>query len=311
MFSSIKWFVRLLWNAFRLLKRNNPLILAASTAFFSTFAISPILVLLVSILSFYFSNQLVQQSLFEEITSTFGSESAKEIQNIVQNLASFEGNWLITVGGSLFLLFVGTTLMQVIRESINLLWKIKRKKGRRFRITMMERIKATIFLAFVGILMVVSFMKDMLVTFLHDRFEQLIPSIHNQIVLVISLILSLFVITASFTVLFKLIPDGKPTWRVAFFGGLFTAFMFNVGEWLLGRLLVHSVAVNVFGASASFALILLFIFYSSFILYFGAAFTFVLADDLDRHISAGKYGDRFELKVVTEGREEKASLTGE
>jgi membrane protein len=310
MFSALKWFARLLWKSFKLLKKNDPLILAASTAFFSTFAISPILVILVSILSFYFNDELIRQSLFEKIQGTFGSESGKEIQRIVQNLAAFEGNWWITIGGFLFLLFVGTTLLQVIRQSINLLWKIKRKKGRRFKITMIERVKAGLFLLVIGVLMVVSFLMDMVITFLHDRFEQLIPSIHNQIVLVISLVFSLIVVTASFTILFKLLPDGKASWRVAFFGGLLTGFLFNVGEWILGRLLVHSVAVNVFGASASFALILLFIFYCSFILYFGAAFTYVLGDEIDRHISAGKYGDRFEVKVVTGEEETEGPFTG-
>lgn len=310
MLNALKWFAMVLWQGFKLLKRNDPLILAASTAFFSTFAISPILVILVSVLSFYFNDELVQKSLFKDIQATFGAESGQEIQRIVQNLASFEGSWWITIAGFLFLLFVGTTLLQVIRQSINLLWRITRKKGRRFKITMMERVKATLYLLVVGVLMVISFLLDIFLTFLHDRFEQFIPSIHNQVVLLISLFFSLLVVTTSFTILFKLLPDGKPSWRVAFFGGLVTAILFNVGEWILGRLLVHSAAENVFGASASFALILLFIFYSSFILYFGASFTYVLGDKTGRRISPGKYGDRFEVKVVTGNEETEGPFTG-
>lgn len=289
----------MLWKSFRLLKKNDPLILAASTAFFSTFAISPILVIFVSILSFYFNDELVQESLFQEIQNTFGTESGQEIQRIVSNLASFEGSWWITIGGFLFLLFIGTNLLQVIRQSINMLWKITRKKGKRFKISLMERSKATLFLVVIGVLMMISFLLDLSVAFLHDRFERLIPSIHNQVFVAISTVFSLVVITTCFTILFKLIPDGKSSWRVAFFGGLLTGVLFNVGEWLLGKLLVHSAAENIFGASASFALILLFIFYSSFILYFGAAFTYVLAENINRPISAGKYGNRFEVKVLT------------
>ncbi len=298
MLKSIRWFAKLLWNSFRLLRLNNPLILASSTAFFSTFAMSPILVLLVSILGLYFRNDQLKNEIFSKLEGTLGRESTKAIEGIVNNLPVLEQNWFISALGFLFLLFIATTLLQVIRQAINVLWKIRRKQHRRFRIRLLERTKATIFLMIMGALFIISILLDATAALLKDHLGELLPNTHNQLVLGVNLIFSLLVVTTLFTLLFKMLPDGVSQWRVALAGGILTAILFNAGKWLLGKLLVYSVAVDIFGASTSFALIMLFIFYTSFILYFGAAFTYVYGEETNRPISAGKLGDRFKISVV-------------
>jgi len=305
---SIKWFLSLLWKAFRLLRRNNPLILAASTAFFSTFAMSPILLMLVSILGLYFKNDQVRNEIFGKLEGTLGRESTKAIEGIVSNLPVAEHNWFISALGFLFLLFIATTLLQVIREAINLLWKIRRKRHLRFRIRLLERTRATVFLIIMGALFISSILLDATAALLRDHLDELLPNIHNELVLGINVAFSLLVVTTLFTLLFKMLPDGVPHWRVALAGGILTAVLFNAGKWILGKLLVYSVAVNIFGASTSFALIMLFIFYTSFILYYGAAFTYVYSEETGSPISVGKFGDRFRISVVGDGKETEGPL---
>jgi membrane protein len=113
-------------DAFLRLKGNDPLILASATAFFTLFSLTPILVILVNILSMLFRNNKITGALFQPIEKVFGAETSEQIRSIVDNVKSFGGAWYITVGGFIFLFFVATNLVNIIKKSINQLWRIRR-----------------------------------------------------------------------------------------------------------------------------------------------------------------------------------------
>src|SRR5688500_6955786 len=102
MLISLKTFFTICINAFKLLKRTEPLVLSSSTAFFSTFALSPILILLVNIFGLYFQSDKISNQLFNKIASTIGVEAAAEIETIVNNFMEFETSWWMTAGGLIF-----------------------------------------------------------------------------------------------------------------------------------------------------------------------------------------------------------------
>src|SRR5688572_14892117 len=101
-------------RALGLLKRNDPLILCSSTAFFATFSLSPIIILLVNLYSIYFTSEKIGYQMFQAVGSTFGTETAKDIESIVGNFMAMESGWLITIASSVFFLFVATTLLTVV-----------------------------------------------------------------------------------------------------------------------------------------------------------------------------------------------------
>lgn len=294
----IKALAASLIRAFSILRRNDPLVLSSSTAFFTTFSLSPILVILVNILTLYFQDIVVKKALYEKIRNAMGRESAEQIESIVNNFTSIESSWWATILGFIFLLFVSTTLMNVVKHSINRLWGVRRKHLRHLRYSVVERMVAFILILITGALFVASVVLDTTVSVMHDFMEQFIPSVHMVLTDSLNKIFSVLIVTIWFTILFKLLPDARLRWIPAFTGGLVTGILFNFGKWVLGIMLQYNTVVTIFGASASFALILLFIFYSSMILYFGAAFTFAFADEIKQPVMPGKYGDRFELKVL-------------
>lgn len=288
----------LMWRAFNLLKKSNPLILASSTAFFTTFSLSPILILLINILGFYFNNKVIVSALFEKIRDTFGKESSELIENIVQNIGSVQSNWVVTVFGFLFLFFVASTLMKVVNDAINLLWKLKRKEGHFWKYNAVERSKGGVLILITGILLIASLLLDASLAIINNYFQELVPAFKSKLFITVNFIFSTAVVTAWFTLLLKLLPDAKVHWRVAFLGGLVTGLLFEIGKLVLGRLLIYGAFASIFGASASFALILLFIFYSSLILYYGAAFTYVYAKAIGKPILPSKYAYRYEHTEV-------------
>jgi len=109
---------------------------------------------------------------------------------------------------------------------------------------------------------------------------------------------SILMVSAWFTFLFRFMPEARVTWKVAFAGGAVTGVLFVFGRLTLTKILVHGKIEELFGPSSSIALVLLFIFYCSFILYFGASFTCEYAKGIHRPIQPGKLGERYKEKVV-------------
>jgi membrane protein len=298
MLRKIRFAAALFWQAFNLLKKNDPLILASSTAFFTTFSLSPILIILVNVLSFYFSDRLISNALFEKLQDTFGKEGASQVENIVRNIGDVQSSWGITILGFIFLFFIASTLMKVVHDAINSLWKVKRKEGHILKSNFVERLKGGTLILLIGFLLIASFLLDASLSVINNYFKELIPAFQSKVIIWLNFIFSLTVVTAFFTVLLKLLPDAKVHWKVAFGGGLVTALLFQIGKIILGRLLLHGTVATIFGASASFALILLFIFYASLIFYFGASFTYVYANAIKKPIIPGKNSFRYEWKEI-------------
>lgn len=287
-------------NAYNSLKQNDPLILAAATAFFTTFSICPIIVIIVSVLNLYFQSATIRQQLFDKLQSTFGDQTADEIETIVNNFMSLKGNGWLTLLGFIFLLFVATTLLSIVRKAIHQLWHLKRKATGRLKYSLKERAVGLTMLVLIGLLFLVSLVLDASLAVSNTHLQRILPSFDTTVIWIANVIFSLLVVTTWFTILFKILPEARVHWKVAFAGGLITALLFSIGKYVLGILLVESSLQTIFGASASMALLLLFIFYTSMIMYYGVAFTHAFGEAFNRPIQAGKYSDEFEEHVIEE-----------
>jgi membrane protein len=286
-------------DAFLQLNRNEPLILASATAFFTLFSLAPILIILINILSILFRNNKITEALFQSIQKVFGAETSEQIRSIVENVKSFGGEWYITVGGFIFLLFVATNLLNIIKKAINRLWRIRRSSSERIKYNVRERLIGILMILSIGFLFIIALLLDTSVAFLQEYLQELIPSVDTILIRTVNVVFSILVVTAWFTILYKILPDAIVHWKVALVGGLLTAVLFTIGKWILRQLLDYSNMVTIFGAFASVFFTLLFIFYSSLILYYGASFTYRYANETNRPIKPRKYSDNYEMKIVS------------
>jgi membrane protein len=262
-------------NAHKSFRGNDPLRMGAATAFFAFFALPAIVIILSKVLSVVFSNQegMISGKLFEELSQLFGSRSAHQVENISENLKHIPQSPLFTLIGSLFLILSSTTLFAVIKGSLNQLWNIKEKPLNSWLKFLMDRAIGLSIIIFSGFLFITSLLMDRLTSLIQHTLFSLMPHFNFPLVSVLNYILSVLVITLWFAVLFKYLPDIKIRWKAVLIGALVTSILYKVGEFVLERLLINGQAVTIFGSSASIVFILLFIFYSSLIFYFGAAFT--------------------------------------
>ena len=275
---------RQLVNAYRLLLKNDPLRLAGATAFFTSFALPPILLLLIQLLSLLFNRRTVSRELFTKLGSILGDEGVRQL---VETLRGFRGlaiNWPMAIMGFIFLLFVATTLFKVIQSSLNQLWMIQKTGDKRFKMAMFTRLKSTGLIIFTGILFMASVAAGSLKLIFGNYLDDKIPGSGVYSNGTLSTLVSIAIVCTWFTVLFRYLPDGKPRWRVALTGGLLTSILYNIGAFVLKVLLINSNIGVVYGASASVVLLLLFVFYASLIFYYGAAFTKVWGEHLEQPI---------------------------
>ncbi len=295
---SIKCIFSAFKRAFGLLKRNDPLMLCSSTAFFATFSLSPILILLVHFFSLYFTSDKIGYQMFQAVASTFGPETARDIEKIVENFMELEGGWLITLASLLFFLFIGTTLLTVVKIAIHKLWRIRSKPKGHLRYFGWERGTAVVLILLSGVLLLLSILVDTGLAVSRDYLETVWPGVALVTVRILNIAFGIAAITVWFTLIFKVLPEAYVEWEVAFVGGFLTAILYSAGQLLLSKILIHARLASIFGATASLALILLFIFYCSFILYFGAAFTHEYAARINQPIRTNKRSRRYEEKLI-------------
>ncbi len=274
----IKVFVQQLKHSYKLLANNDPLRLAGATAFFTTFALPPILLILIQLLSLIFNRRAISHQLMQEVGSVVGRESAMQLITTLRGFRSLASNWVAAIVGFIFLGFVATTLFKVIQSSLNQLWMIRKTGKKKISMALRGRIKSALAILFSGLLFLGSLLTESLRVIFGQYFAELTPGLAFFFNGIISIILSVLIVWIWFAVLFRYLADGKPTWKVALTGGLLTSLLFNAGKYLLGWLLPNTNIGLLYGASSSIVLLLLFVFYSSLIFYFGAAFTKIWAD---------------------------------
>lgn len=291
--TQIKELGTVLVKAYRLLVKNDPLRLAGATAFFTSFALPPILMLLIQLLGLLFESQWISTGLFKELGSVLGDDGVRQLVNVLNGMRGLAINLPAAIAGSFFLLFVATTLFKVIQSSLNQLWMIQ-KTGKKYKMVLVTRIKSTLAVIFTGLLFIASLAADSFKIVFGDFLDDKIPGSGIYSNNTLSTLISVAIVCTWFMVLFRYLPDGKPTWKVAFGGGLLTSILYNIGVWVLKLLLINSNIGVVYGTSASLVLLLLFVFYASLIFYFGASFTKVWAEHLGQPIKHTVYAAFYE-----------------
>ncbi|RZK43036.1 MAG: YihY/virulence factor BrkB family protein [Pedobacter sp.] len=291
-------FFKHLRKAFKLFQKNDPLRLAGATAFFANFALPPILLILIRLFGFFVDRRTFATRLFERLSTILDDSSISQIREVLLNIRGVDYNWWATILSFVFFIFVATTLFGVIKNSLDQIWSIglNEKMGILFNLKLRGRSMVIILLA--GILFFVGILTDSIQAFIGTYLNPAAPAFSKIFLHILNEVLFIAIVTTWFAVLFRFLTNGRPSWRVAIKGGLLTGILFNLGKYILRIMLPLSNIGNIYGASGSIVLIMLFVFYSSFIFYFGACFVKVLSDAGKKPIRPIKGAFVYEMKEV-------------
>ena len=266
-------FLKLLRESLTELLKNDPLRMAGATAFFTTFALPPILVIIIQSLKLILDPREVRSQLFQSLENIVGREAVDQLIDVLMAIRKLASNWLIIVGGFIFLLFVATTLFKIIKSSINQIWKMRPVHRLSFGETMISRLQSIAIILIAGILFVFSLLGEALQAYLGKYVFEVSPVLSFYFRSTLNYLTSIIIVTIWFSILFRYLPDGRPKWKVSLTGGVLTAILFTIGKFILHWLLSYNNINTLYGTSAAIVLLLLFVFYTALILYYGAAFT--------------------------------------
>ncbi|HET9432770.1 MAG TPA: YihY/virulence factor BrkB family protein, partial [Chitinophagaceae bacterium] len=265
-------------HSFALLGKNDPMRMAGATAFFTTFALPPIVFILSQLFGLFIGRGNMGRGLIENISNTLGEEGADQVRQVVRSISGFSDSWYVIVFGFLFLVFVATTLFSEIKNSLNQLWQISVKENPGLLFVLSARARSFAVILLTGILFFADLFLESVKVIAGDYVDEIWPWGSWYFKSAVSQIAGVIVVAAWFILLFRFLADGKPTWKASLVGGLLTGILFIAGKLLLRFLLVGSNIGSLYGTAGSFVLVLLFVFYSSFIMYYGASFIAVYSE---------------------------------
>ena len=228
---------RLLRDSMSELLRNDPLRMAGATAFFTTFALPPILVILIQVLKLVIDPETVRTQLFQNLSDIVGPETVRQITGVLRSMRRLAQNWWITIGGFVFLLFVATTLFKVIRNSLNQLWKMRPSRKQNLVVGLKDRAQSVAVILVAGILFVIGLAAETVQAFVGKYIFGVSPLLSLYFNTILNYVVSIIIVTVWFAIVFRYLPDGRPSWKVAFAGAFFTGILFTVGKILLHWLL--------------------------------------------------------------------------
>jgi membrane protein len=231
----------------------------------------------VSLSGIFLGREEVQAKLYGQISGLVGGDAAAQVDIIIRNIRNSDNHFLGAVVGFVVLGIGATGIFVEIQDSINSIWCLKAKPKRGLTKLLINRLVSFSLIVSLGFLLIVSLVVNALMDLLRARLITLFPDTMVIVFYVLNVALIWGVVGLLFTVIFKVLPDGKIKWKDAWIGALFTSLLFIVGKAAIGFYLGTSKMSLTFGATASVIIILAWVYYNSIILYFGAEFTKVYA----------------------------------
>ncbi|OWP62047.1 hypothetical protein CDA63_16225 [Hymenobacter amundsenii] len=294
-------FLLLLKRAAREFGAQDPLRLGAATAFFTTFALPPIVIILIQGLGSLYSASQVRVLLLTKLSHLLGASAAGLVEQILRNVTDIERSRLVTWLGFGFLLFIATTLFGVIQHSLNQIWQVRvRRSNGRLRTVLKERARSLGLLLATGLLSMLAFLFDAALGFVAHYADFFDATISAFVLETSNLVFSLLILVGWCGVTFRNLSSAKVPRKAAWRGALLTGGLISLGENVLSLLLVPRNLGPIYGPASSIVLVLLFVFYSAMIFYFGACFTKVYAHHVGLDIRPKKSAVRYRLVDVVE-----------
>jgi membrane protein len=271
---------------------------SASLSYYTIFSIAPMLIMAIAIGSFLFGRAAIEGHLFEQINSIVGNEAAHQIQEMLRNTTLRKNNLLATIIG-IAVFFIGATgVFGEIQSTINRIWGLKAKPKKGVIKYFVNRVLSFAMVISIGFLMVVSLIASTVIGILNTKLNSILPEA-TFILVIVNNTVSLLIISLLFAVVFKYLPDSIVKWKDAWIGSLFTSSLFLLGKYLIGLYLSNTTGTSAYGAAGSVVILLLWVYYSSILLYFGAEFTKSYAL---KH-GSGIYPNLFSVRVEYEEKE--------
>jgi membrane protein len=286
-------YLKQLWKVliatFKGFASDNGLKLSASLAYYTVFSIAPLLIIIISVAGLVLGQDAATERLYPQIAHYVGSGPALQIQDALKHLALSGKSGMAVVIGTVTLLLGASSIFIEIQDSLNTIWRVKAKPKSGWIQLLKNRFVSFSLVISLGFLLLATLTINLVLDALKGRIEHFFPIVTGFLLKGINLALTLIVITTLFGIIFKFLPDVKIRWKDVRTGAFFTALLFMLGQYLISLYIQYTAQGSAYGAAGSIIVILVWIYYTSAILYIGAEFTQVYAEAIGSHIEPADY----------------------
>lgn len=276
---------------------------SAALSYYTIFALPPLIILIISVSGFFIEEKDVSAFFYQQVSDLVGPNTAREVENAMNNVTLNRSGVLPTVIGVAMLLFSASGVFAEIQSSINYIWGFVAKPEKSVIRMVKNRLLSFAMIASVGFLLLVSLLINSLASILYDYLAEFFAESTIYLVKVLNNAIVFVLITFLFALIFKTLPNGIIRLKDAFVGAAFTAVLFMIGKWGIGIYLGTTATSSLYGAAGSIIVMLMWVYYSAMILYFGAEFTKNYALLFGERIRPGQFSleiDKNAIKTVEE-----------
>jgi membrane protein len=265
--------------------------LSASLAYYTVFSIGPLLFLIIFIAGLALGKEAIQGNVYNQLDHLIGADAAKQVQDILKGVSLSGKGGLAVVIGVITLLIGATSVFAEMQDSINSIWGVKQKPSAGIWQTIKSRLLSFGLIGSLAFLLLVSLAVTAVISGIGDRIQRMVPGLGVVLFEIINAIISIGITSLLFAIIFKVLPDIKTAWKNIWPGAIFTSLLFLLGKYGISAYISSSEVGTTYGAAGSLVILLLWVYYSSIILYFGAEFTKFYALDKGAKVTPEPYAE--------------------
>ncbi len=286
---SFKGIWEVLKNSFKGFSDDKVTKLGGSLAYYTVFSMAPLLVVIISICGIFLGREAVEGHIYQQLAGFLGPDTALQLQEIIKKASIGNKSNISLVIGIITLLVGATSVFAEIQDSINGIWGLKPKPKRGWLKMLQNRFLSFSVIISLGFILLVSLAVTGLVDALNNRLQMAYPDVWVVVFYIFNQLLTFIVVSLIFAVVFKVLPDAKIRWKDVLSGSMVTAILFMLGKFGISFYISQSDVGSTYGAAGSLVVVLLWAYYSSLILYFGAEFTKAYAVKYGEEIHPNHY----------------------
>lgn len=290
----------ILQQAFTGFSNDRVLKMSGSLAYSTIFSIAPLIILVIFLADIFYGRNAIEGTIYGQIREFVGNEAAAQIQSMIRNASLSGKSHGAIVLGVVTLVLGATSVFGEIQDSINIIWGLKPKPKKGWVKMILNRLVSFSVIGSFGFILLVSLVVNTVIEALMNQLQRLFPSATVVLVYIANQLVILGITTLLFGVIFKVLPDARIKWRDVLAGAFATALLFMAGKFIITFYINHSSVGTAYGAAGSLVVILLWVYYSSAILFFGAEFTKAYAAKHGSRIYPNHYAVWVKLVEVEE-----------
>lgn len=298
MIKHLKNFFKISKIAFKELFSKKPFRESAVIAYYSIFSLPGILVIIITLTGYFLGKDVVSNYINTEITTTFGQDTAQEIQNIIIKTTETKKSFLATIISILTILIGATGVFYEFQKTLNIIWEVEINKSKSivWRILRMRLISFGVII-FISLIILISLIITLLLATFNNWLALNVSDVFLSSFKTINTIFTIIILALLFALMFKFLPDAEIKWKNVWLGSFLTALLFEAGKYILTLYFGKINPGLTYGAAGSVILIMLWVSYTSIIIFYGAEFTRAFSDVYSSKISPKEFAHKIIKKL--------------